>query len=186
MMKLGWFFVLAAVASSSKVEMGANPIRKVVTMLQMMQKKVEEEGKKQDELFEKFFCYCNSAGGALKKSIADAEEKIPQLESDIKEAESMKSQLGGDVDGAKATREQATEAIAKAKSMREKDAAAFAKENAEDQSNLDALSKALVAIEKGMEGGFLQTGAAATLRKLSLTVDMTNGERDELASFLTA
>ena len=32
----------------------ANPIRKVVTMLQNVQKKVEAEGKKEAEMFEKF------------------------------------------------------------------------------------------------------------------------------------
>merc|ERR1719335_520854 len=146
-----------------------NPMRKVVTMLQMMQKKVEIEGKKEDELFAKFFCYCDGTGGALKKAIADAEEKIPQLESDIKETEALKSQLGGDVDGAKSDRAAAKEAIAKATNMREKEASAFAKENAEDKSNLDALTKALAAIEKGMAGGFLQTRAASVLRQLSLS-----------------
>merc|ERR1719171_314280 len=154
-------------------------------MLQMMQKKVEAEGKKEDELYEKFFCYCDGSGAALKKAIADAETKIPQLESDIKEAEAMKNQLGGDVDTAKSDREAAKEAIAKATSMREKDAAAFAKESAEDKSNLDALTKALAAIEKGMAGGFLQTRAASVLRQLSLTQDMAGTDRDILASFLT-
>ena len=32
----------------------ANPIRKVVNLLQMMQKKVEAEGEKEAKLFEKF------------------------------------------------------------------------------------------------------------------------------------
>merc|ERR1719387_2394974 len=155
-------------------------------MLQMMAKKVEAEGKKEDELFEKFFCYCDGTGATLQKAIDDAETKILQLESDIKETEALKSQLGGDVDGAKSGREAAKEAIAKATSMREKDAAAFAKESSEDQSNLDALTKALAAIENGIAGGFLQTGAAAVLRQLSLTQDMSATDRDILASFLTS
>merc|ERR1719310_9458 len=178
-----------ALAAKSQVRAGTtsavNPMRKVVTMLQMMQKKVEAEGKKEDELFAKFFCYCDGTGGALKKAIADAEEKIPQLESDIKETEALKSQLGGDVDGAKCDRAAAKEAIAKATNMREKEASAFAKGLSEDQSNLDALTKALAAIEKGMAGGFLQTRAASVLRQLSLTQDMAGTDRDILASFLT-
>ena len=32
-----------------KTEFGANPVRRVVTMLQMMAKKVEADGKKQEE-----------------------------------------------------------------------------------------------------------------------------------------
>merc|ERR1719298_221706 len=85
------------VASASSIELGANPIRRVVTMLQMMAKKVEAEGKKQDELFEKFFCYCDSGKADLGKSIEDANTKIPQLESDIKEATALKAQLEDDL-----------------------------------------------------------------------------------------
>jgi len=156
----------------------------VITMLQMMVKKVEAEGKKEEELFEKFMCYCKSGKATLGKSIADAEEKIPQLESDIKEAEAEKSQLDTDLETHKADRETAKSDIAKASAMREKDAAAFLKESTEDKSNLDALKKALAAIEKGMAGSFLQTNSAAVLRRLSLSQDMSNADRDMLSSFL--
>jgi len=163
----------------------ANPIRKVVTMLQMMAKKVEAEGKKQDELFEKFFCYCDTSKATLAKSIEEAETKIPQLESDIKEAIEEKAKLDQDLVTHKADREEAKDAIAKAAGIREKEAAAFAKESAEDKSNLDSLTKALAAIEKGMAGGFLQTNAAANLRQMSLSLDMSNVDRDLLSSFLS-
>merc|ERR1719399_1635713 len=162
----------------------ANPMRRVISMLQMMTSKVEEEGKKEAELFEKFMCYCKSGKATLGKSIADAEEKIPQLESDIKEAEAEKSQLDSDLETHKADRETAKGDIAKSTAMREKDAAAFLKESTEDKSNLDSLTKALAAIEKGMAGAFLQTNAAAVLRKLSLSQDMSNADRDLMASFL--
>merc|ERR1719388_383107 len=78
-------------------ESSANPMRRVITMLQMMAKKVEAEGKAQKELYDKFMCYCKSSGGELGKSIGDAETKIPQVESDIKEAEATKAQLDADL-----------------------------------------------------------------------------------------
>merc|ERR1719235_1883646 len=154
-------------------------------MLQMMQKKVEAEGVKEEELYEKFVCYCKSSKGTLAKSIEDAETKIPQVESDIKEAESEKAQLIEDLNAHKADREEAKSAMAKATEMREKEAAAFAKEKANDDSNLSALKKALAAIEKGMAGGFLQTSAAAVLRRLALSSEISNNDRDTLTSFLT-
>jgi len=138
----------------TKAAANANPMRRVVTMLQMMAKKVEVEGKEQEELYEKFMCYCKSSGGELGKSIGDAESKIPQVESDIKEAEATKAQLDADLVSHKQERTDAKGEIAKATAMREKDAAAFLKESTEDKSNLDALTKALAAIEKGMAGAF--------------------------------
>merc|ERR1719310_1159145 len=178
------FYSKNGAEANSAAKLGANPMRRVITMLQMMVKKVEEEGKKETELFEKYMCYCKSGAETLGKSIADAEEKIPQLESDIKESEAEKAQLDKDLETHKADRETAKGDIAKSTAMREKDAAAFLKESTEDKSNLEALKKALAAIEKGMAGSFLQTNSAAVLRRLSLSQDMSNADRDMLASFL--
>merc|ERR1719428_2284583 len=89
-------------ASSVTLRAGAgarvNPIRKVVTMLQMMQNKVTEEGKKAEELYDKYMCYCETAGDTLGKSIAEAETKIPQLEASIKESGALLEQLKADVE----------------------------------------------------------------------------------------
>merc|ERR1719343_394342 len=62
----------------------ANPIRKVVTMLQAMQKKVMEEGEKEEELYEKFVCWCKSGSGTLSASVQAAETKMPEVGSSIK------------------------------------------------------------------------------------------------------
>merc|ERR1719439_580078 len=74
----------------------------------------------------------------------------------------------------------------KATAMRGKDNEAYVKESTTDTSNLDALKKALAAIEKGMAGGFLQTNEAAILRKLSVSrADMLDVDRQALVSFLS-
>jgi len=179
--------VSATIAKSEvESENTANPIRKVVTLLQMMQKKVEAEGAKEAELFEKFMCYCKSSGETLQKSIADGDMKMPQLASDIKEAEANKVQLQEELAQHQTDRDEAKAAMAKATEIREKEAAAFAKEEAEDKANIEALMKATAAIEKGMSGGFLQTNAAQTLRKIAMREDISNADRDILTAFLTA
>merc|ERR1719265_1339549 len=105
-------------------------------------KKIEAEGEKEQELFDKFMCYCANADETLGKSIGDAETKIPQLEADLKEAIETKAQLEADIKQHQADRAAAKEAMAKATEIREKEAAAYAKESAEDKANLDALEKA--------------------------------------------
>merc|ERR1719174_3030133 len=157
-------------------------------MLQMMAKKVEAEGKKEAELFEKFMCYCDSNSGALQKSIDDAKTKIPQVESDIKEAEGTKKQLEEDLKNHRQDRTDAKAAMEKATGIREKEHGEFSGENSELESNIDALGRAIPAIEKGMAGSFLQTSGARVLRKLVVS-DKVNSlsdyDRQLLASFLS-
>merc|ERR1719236_258020 len=141
--------VLAAKEGEASL-MAANPIRKVVTMLQNMQKKVEAEGEKEKELFDKYMCYCKTSGGDLSKSIADAGTKMPQLEADIKEGEAKKKQLDEDIKTAQADRSAAKTAMADATALRKKEADAYAKESSEDKANIAATEKATTAIEKGM------------------------------------
>merc|ERR1719265_626495 len=163
--------------ASAEAKMTANPIRRVVSMLQLMQKKVTAEGKKEKELYDKFMCWCETGADDLEKAIADAETKIPQLESRIKEMEAEKGQLAADIEKAKADKAEAKEALAQGKGLREKEHAAFLKESGEAKANLDALTKAIAAIEKGMAGAFLQTGAASVLRRLTLSVNMGDSDR---------
>jgi len=171
---------------AAEMEHRVNPIRKVVTLLQMMQNKVTAEGKKAEEIFDKFMCYCDNADTLLQGAITAAENKIPQLEAAVGRDVEMKKQLETDVKNHKADREAAKSAIAEATALREKEAAEFAKVSGDLKTNLGALAKAIPAIEKGMGAGFLQTTAASTVRQLSINMDMSNVDRQMLASFLSS
>jgi chromosome segregation ATPase len=163
----------------------ANPIRKVVTMLQNMQKKIAKEGEKKEAMFDKYMCYCKNADSTLGQSISDAETKIPQVASAIKEGAASKKQMEAELKDAQVSRVEAKDTIAKATALREKEAKAFASKKSDLDANIGALSKAIPAIEKGMSGAFLQTNAAAVLRSISLSADMIPADRDQLASFLS-
>merc|ERR1719487_2664294 len=136
-------------------------------MLQNMQKKVEAEGEKEKELFEKYMCYCKTSGGDLAKSISDAGTKMPELEADIKEGEAKKAQLDEDLKQHQADRSAAKAAMAEATTLRKKEAAAYAKESSEDSANIAATAKATAAIEKGMGSAFLQTSTASIVIKIA-------------------
>merc|ERR1719506_129060 len=120
---------LALLFGADGMEHRVNPIRKVVTMLQMMQNKVEADGKKAEAIYDKFMCYCDNAETLLGGAITAAENKIPQLESAIKEDLAEKKQLEADIKKHKEDRSAAKEAIATATALREKEATAFAKES---------------------------------------------------------
>jgi len=163
----------------------ANPIRKVVNMLKMMEKKVKEEGETRQKLFEKYMCYCKKTTEELTKSTATAEDQIPQLESSLKQATAMHQELSEELKMHKSDRSEAEEAVETAKSLREKERHAFNKESSESKANVAALRKAITAIDKGVNG-FLQTSAVSVLKKLSLSLDMSTADRDLLSAYLTA
>merc|ERR1719258_843774 len=54
----------------------ANPIRKVVTLLQDMQKEIEAEGDKEQDLYDKFMCYCDGNTDGMSKAAEEAAQKI--------------------------------------------------------------------------------------------------------------
>jgi len=180
--------VLVSIVQAVDERAVTNPIRKVVTMLQMMQTKVEEEGEKEKALFDKFMCYCKTSGGDLSASISAAESSISEFGSKIKESEEQKAQLEDELKQAQSDRAAAKATIAEATALREKEAAAFAAEKEESDANIEAITKAVAALEKGMGGSFLQTNAAKLLKKLALSRHDTliDEDQDELLSFLSS
>merc|ERR1719359_998780 len=122
-----------------------------------MQAKVQSEGEKEQDLFDKYMCYCKNGAGDLSKSIGDADTKIPQLGSDIEEAEAKLAQIKEDLKQHQVDRSAAKQAVADATALREKEAAAYAKEASEAKATIAAVNSAIKALENGMAGGFLQT-----------------------------
>jgi predicted nucleic acid-binding Zn-ribbon protein len=170
--------------AASSTALNANPTRKVVTMLQMMQNKVTAEGKKEQVLFDKFMCYCSTGIDDLKNAIDAAGTKIPQVESALKEAAAEKAQLEADTKEAQATRAECKEAIATATALREKEAATYAKVSGDYKTNIGAMTTAIAAIAKGA-GGFLQTSSASIVKKLSIEMELSSADRDQIVSFLS-
>merc|ERR1719293_221277 len=96
----------------------ANPVRKVVALLQKMQKAVEAEGDKEKELYDKFVCYCKTGSGDLSASIGAAEIKIPALGSQIESGEAEKTGTGETLAQARTDRAYAKAAMAAATEQR--------------------------------------------------------------------
>jgi len=164
----------------------ANPIRKVVTMLQVMQKKITAEGEEELKLYDKFMCYCKTSDGDLAKSIAAAETKVPEVTSDIGETEGKISQLEADLKKAQVDRSDAKAVVKEATALRAKAAESFSKEETDLKTNIAALTSAIGALEKGMAGAFLQSNSVEPLRRLIVDrEDLTDFDREQLASFLS-
>jgi len=162
--------------------MEANPIRKIVMLLQDMQKEVEAEGEKEKELYEKFMCYCKGGTENLDAEAADAVARYDAATAQAKVDSAEKAQLDSELVGHKADRAAAKNDLATAMSLRNKEHEAYVKESGEAGENLDAMNSAIPALEKGM-GSFLQSSAATSLKNLMGQTQMDG--RETILSFLS-
>jgi len=174
-----------AVEQRAKAEAFLNPIRKVVNLLQAMQKKVEEEGEVEKQLYERFMCYCKKGASDLSASISAAEDKVSTLPSQVEAAESKLVELKANVKQHQADKTTTKAAITEATVIRQKEAAAFASQKVESKSTIEAIKKAVAALEKGVAGGFLQTSSARLLRTFFDSANMDMTDREVMTSFLS-
>jgi len=174
--------LLAGVASESLL---ANPIRKVVGMLQDMQKTVEAEGEKEKDLFDKFMCYCNNGAGSLDASIQAASSQIEALTGKIATDAAQRSQSQQDIGQHKTDGAAAQTTIKESTAMLEKEAGEFAASSGEMKANIAAMTGALDALKKGLSASLLQTTVGQTLKSLlEHSPAVPDAERSTLLSFL--
>ena len=129
-------------------------------------------------------CYCKTGGSDLSASIQAAEAKVPSVTASIEAATQKLALTKADLKQAQIDRTSAKKAMEEGTAIREREAAAYASEKAEHDTNIAAVNKAVTAVEKGM-GGFLQTQAAQVLCVALAKQDMVDGDRQELAAFLS-
>merc|ERR1719253_1645772 len=164
---------------------GENPIRKIVNLLQMTQKKIEEEGEAQGDMFEKFMCYCETNDKKLGASITSLTDAVPQNEASVKSKSEQKTQMEEELKVHKKDREDANAAIEASEEQRAKDKAAFDAYSTEAKTNLAAMKKAVAALRKGMGEAFLQSGTASTVLKLAVSsTKLSAFDQNEVTQFL--
>jgi hypothetical protein len=169
------------------MQVEANPIRKVVTLLQDMQKELEVEGKKEEDLYNKFMCYCEGNTDEMSKTAEDAGTKITELKAKLEAEKAEKSQLDQALIGHKKDREAAKADLEKATGIREKEHADFVEETGDSKENLDSMNAAIAALEKGMGKAFLQSQAqAARVQKaVDASLNVDDYQRNLVLSFLS-
>jgi hypothetical protein len=168
------------------LEAKANPIRRVVSLLQGLSVKITKEGEAEKALFDDFMCYCKKARAEIGKSIADELDKAPEVESDIKEAESRlkKSRLQ------LARHEEDTQEVTRGMQAAAKERASGLSENSNEIADLkkylSSISSAIQAIQSGRESLLLQSSAKdALLNIVEGDLHLKDYDRNALTAFLS-
>merc|ERR1719440_2384193 len=108
-------------------------------------------------MYDKFMCYCDGNTGEMQKSVEEAAQRITELKAKLESSIAEKDQLDQELIAHKQDREAANQDLAKATAIREKEHAEYLELTGESKENLDAMTSAIAALEKGMGGGFLQS-----------------------------
>merc|ERR1719253_1286282 len=122
----------------------------------------------------------------MSKAAEDASQKITELKSQVEAQKAEKSQLDQELMQHKLDRESASKDLATAEAIRNKEHAQFEEDAGDSKANLEALTGAIAALEKGM-GSFLQLpkermSRLTTVVQSSSQVD--DEERSDLLSLL--
>jgi len=193
-MKSRWLLLAALAASAiaittrSDSSSGANPIRKVVRMMQKMGEKIEKEAKKEVDLYEKFECYCKGTIAELQESIQKAESN-PISQSDIDEKKAEVESLEQEVAKLKDDRIAEEESLQAAKAQRAKEHDAFVKEVTEEEGVVQTIDSASEAISGSAETAtsFLQTSnnqVSQLLRLIESNLRLDSAEKRQATAFL--
>jgi hypothetical protein len=162
----------------------ANPIRKVVTILQDMKKELEDEGDVEKGMFEKFMCYCDGNTEGMSKAVEEAGQKITELKSKLEAEKAEKAQLDQELVQHKLDRESAKGDLEQATLLREKEHAEYVEATGDQGANIAALGGAIEALAKGM-GAFLQAPRNPRLaRVVRASAAVDDYEKQDLLALL--
>merc|ERR1719420_2659273 len=183
-------FTSVVLGAQVKVETEANPMRRIITMLQDMSKEVEREGEAEKEIFEKALCACEGGEKELDKTIVDSQAAIEEYTSKVESGKAESAQLTQEVADHKTSAEQAKTDLSEATSLRDKEHKEFVTMEKDSKTNLAGLAKAIPAIEKGMGGAALmqmphmRKKMEHLRRFVEITKYLSNDDRSNVLAFL--
>jgi len=75
--------LLAAASAARRMEVSVTPVEKVVTLLEDLKTKVEDEGQKEAATYDTFACFCKDTTKTKSTSITTGQDSIDRLSADI-------------------------------------------------------------------------------------------------------
>merc|ERR1719456_1775822 len=157
MVQLG-LALLVLLSAAPQVE-ALNPITRVVQLMEGLIKKTEQDGKAEEDLFEKYVCWYKTVVSSKKASNAEASDRIESLTAYIDDVKSGRVEFTSERKDLEAEIEKLNTEIETATDMRNK-------ENEDFLAAKDEMEKAIAALEKAIEvlgdATLLQEGTSLT------------------------
>merc|ERR1719171_1190611 len=136
------------------------PVAKVIKLLTDMLAQMEKEAEEDQEVYDKFVCWCETNDKEKTKAIADAEAPIESLKAKIEELTALSSQLQTELKNLEKETAKNQDALDKATEMRQKELAEFQAEEKDMLGAISALKSAVTVLEKHNAASLLQVASS--------------------------
>jgi hypothetical protein len=174
----------ASALSNNDEDSKANPVNKVVTVLEEMRAQLEKEAASDDEVMEKMVCWCETNDKLKTKAIADNKQSIAQLEESIPEYAAKIATLQTEVKQLHKDIASGKQELFEATTIREKESGEFSAEEKDTMVSISGVTKAISALGAKMPDAFLQVQSVVDLQSLSKLKGIPISQRQTIKSFL--
>jgi len=147
-MKFAISLIMVFSIGAVRIQDQENPIRKIVTTLENMQKELEHEADNEKEIFDKAMCVCETGEKELQGVIDFSNSEITRLTSKIESETAEKEKLDKDLEAHAKDKVDTEESLAEATAIREKEAAKFSENEKVTMFSEDQLARAIPMFDK--------------------------------------
>jgi len=157
--------LLATLTGSEAATLHASPISRVVTLITELKAKVEADGKKEQQSYDKYACWCENTLARKAKAISDAKDLIEKLQKTILKLNGDLGAHGAEIQQLKKDIAQNLEAQKEASEVRGKENNEYENEKNENEQCIGAMEAAIKVLTGAGTGkkGFLETMQEAQL-----------------------
>jgi len=158
---LAGFIIVFAVASSAAANKDAvdmSPVTKIVNLIKELKEKIVADGKAEQNLYNKYACWCETTSARKAKNIHDGIASIKELGNKILELKSLATSLSNDIHHLSMEMSDNQAAQDEATGIRTKENTAYMAEKTEMETTLNALERAIQVLSgAGTKTALLQT-----------------------------
>lgn len=187
-MKFAISLIMVFSIGAVRIQDQENPIRKIVTTLENMQKELEHEADNEKEIFDKAMCVCETGEKELQGVIDFSNSEITRLTSKIESETAEKEKLDKDLEAHAKDKVDTEESLAEATAIREKEAAKFSENEKVTMFSEDQLARAIPMFDKKLgAASFMQHAfhEGMTLKKIIQVAHYLDPQkRKQMVSFL--
>jgi len=178
---LMWRFALLALSTALSTLSSESPVGRVVDLIQQLKAKIEADGKAEQQVYDKFACWCETTINNKLDEISTNQTDIQKYSDDIEEASGTLGSLSAEIDQLKKDIAENRKSQADATAIREKENAEYTQFRFESEQTIGALEHAV----KVLQGAGEKKPKAAMLEQAE-TLSVVAGVRSALAKFDTS